>query len=1171
MTTTSRQNNLILAEDWTRIYQTFKNADFKSYDFENLRRVMITYLRENYPEDFNDYIESSEYVALIDLIAFLGQSLSFRIDLASRENFIELAERKESVLRLARTLAYNPKRNIAAEGLLKFDTISTTETLVDNTGRNLARQVIQWNDPTNPNWFEQFITIINSAMVENIEFGKSQLSDVIDGIQTDQYRINLVESNDVPLYIFSKTVAGRFMTFEIVSTSFKGQNKLYEEAPFPGNKLGLIYKQDGRGNGSPNTGFFLMFKQGSLELADFQIAQPVPNERVAVDSTGINNSDVWVYSLDSQGREAALWTPVNSLIGNNIAYNSTKNNEKNIYSIITKTDDTIDLAFSDGVFGNLPSGPFRTYYRVSNGLRYTISPTDLQGISIAIPYRNAAGIQHTLTVSMSLNYSVSNSTPSEDIDSIRINAPATYYTQNRMITGEDYNLAPLAQSQEILKVKAVNRSSSGISRNFDIIDASGKYSKVNVFADDGLIYRKNTVRTFKDRSTNKSAILNFIKSVIEPNISSSEIYNFYITNFDKIFTSDVNVKWLQLTNDNTISTGNFGNIFDSFPVKIGQYTTSNLKFVEVGSLIKFVPPNANQAFKDGKIVTYDPANLTHQKYIWVKVISVIGDGTNAGRGALTDGSGAVTLSENIPSEAIPLQVVPRFVVNLDPTLETEIVELMFASRTFGIRYDISTRNWKIISGSNIDLNSAFSLGQAGDQSNSNLDSSWIIAFVFDGDEYDVSVRGTDYIFASEEQNRFYFDKSEKIYDSKTRTVIKDQIRVLGINKTPAGKDTSPTEIATQIINLKNINPNFTFSDVLSIVEQDQTLKQDYPFEIFDAVRFEDGYQSAESIKLAFIDSDDDGVIDNPDSFDEIVGINNIMTKYLFFKESFDQFGFKALEFINNDNGIILVRDREVDENINNYLHNQLVYFSDLSEDVIKRVDLISRTFILEPEYVAFVGRSNLKFQYIHNASSDRRIDPSVSNIMDIYLLTRQYDTNYRNWISSGTTAEPVAPNSEQLRTQFSGNLESIKSISDEIIFHPVRYFPLFGKTAAPEFQATIKIVKNPNKIINNNDLKVRIINSISEFFSIENWDFGDKFFASELVTYVVTQNAPDISNMVIVPNQSNQAFGSLLEIQSRSDEIFISSATVDNIEIINNITATELNLLATQIISTTSR
>ena len=124
MSVTGRQNNLFLAEDWKKIYQSFKNADFTSYDFENLRRVMIAYLRENYPEDFNDYIESSEYIALIDLIAFLGQSLAFRIDMNARENFIELAERRESILRLAQLISYNPKRSICANGLLKIESIN---------------------------------------------------------------------------------------------------------------------------------------------------------------------------------------------------------------------------------------------------------------------------------------------------------------------------------------------------------------------------------------------------------------------------------------------------------------------------------------------------------------------------------------------------------------------------------------------------------------------------------------------------------------------------------------------------------------------------------------------------------------------------------------------------------------------------------------------------------------------------------------------------------------------------------------------------------------------------------------------------------------------------------------------------------------------------------------
>ena len=111
MAATDRQNRLLIAEDWAKVYQSFRNAEFKSYDFDNLRRTMINYLRQNYPEDFNDYIESSEYLALIDLIAFLGQNVAFRVDLNARENFLELASRRESVLRLARLLSYNPKRN----------------------------------------------------------------------------------------------------------------------------------------------------------------------------------------------------------------------------------------------------------------------------------------------------------------------------------------------------------------------------------------------------------------------------------------------------------------------------------------------------------------------------------------------------------------------------------------------------------------------------------------------------------------------------------------------------------------------------------------------------------------------------------------------------------------------------------------------------------------------------------------------------------------------------------------------------------------------------------------------------------------------------------------------------------------------------------------------------
>ena len=92
---------------------------------------------------------------------------------------------------------------------------------------------------------------------------------------------------------------------------------------------------------------------------------------------------------------------------------------------------------------------------------------------------------------------------------------------------------------------------------------------------------------------------------------------------------------------------------------------------------------------------------------------------------------------------------------------------------------------------------------------------------------------------------------------------------------------------------------------------------------------------------------------------------------------------------------------------------------------------------------------------------------------------------------------------------------------------------------------------------------------MNDFFDINNWDFGDRFYLSELSTYVLNVVSPDISNLVILPRQSSQAFGSLFEIQSKPDEIFANGATVDDIEIVTSITAAEINAATNSIVSNT--
>jgi hypothetical protein len=158
-----RQSQLFAAEDWQVIYTAFTQVNFNAYDFDTIRTAMVNYIRLNYPEDFNDWIESSEFVAIIDLLAYLGTSLAFRMDLNTRENFLDTATRRDSVFKLARMLNYQPQRSIPASGMLKLTQAITNQNVYDANGLNLKNIPINWNDQNNPNWYEQFILVLNNA------------------------------------------------------------------------------------------------------------------------------------------------------------------------------------------------------------------------------------------------------------------------------------------------------------------------------------------------------------------------------------------------------------------------------------------------------------------------------------------------------------------------------------------------------------------------------------------------------------------------------------------------------------------------------------------------------------------------------------------------------------------------------------------------------------------------------------------------------------------------------------------------------------------------------------------------------------------------------------------------------------------------------------------------
>jgi hypothetical protein len=219
---------------------------------------------------------------------------------------------------------------------------------------------------------------------------------------------------------------------------------------------------------------------------------------------------------------------------------------------------------------------------------------------------------------------------------------------------------------------------------------------------------------------------------------------------------------------------------------------------------------------------------------------------------------------------------------------------------------------------------------------------------------------------------------------------------------------------------------------------------------------------------------------------------------------------------------------------------------------------IGRSFTLNE---LLTTQNPLYFRWKHFAPRQNRIDPSISNIIDMYVVTNAYFRDVIRWKSSNSSVSlfPESPTSESLRVQF-GELNQFKMLSDQIVFKPAQFKLLFGVGAEPELSAKFNVVKLPTTTLTDNEVKSRVIDAVDEYFDITNWDFGERFYYTELSAYIHQKLSNIISTVVIVPQNAESAFGNLFQIKSEPNELFLSTATVADVEIVRNLTETNLRI-----------
>jgi hypothetical protein len=1046
----SRQNKLFAAEDFTVIYESYVNANFQAFDFDTIRTAMVDYVRNNYPENYNDWIESAEFVSLLDVVAQFGHNLAYRVDMNARNNFLSTAQKQESIYKLAEFLGYQPRRNVPAYGELKVVSVKTNENIIGSDGTSLGGRDIKYEISNNINNLDDFITVLNSVLQNSNRYGSPKKSVVINNIKTDFYDLNNTP-NQIK-FDAQGSVLGSSAPFNIISSNYDNDTRNFtEKYPDPVGSFGIYYKDDGKGITSVNTGFFLGIKQGSLQFQDFNIDTPIDSMSLDVNVKNINNSDIWVQNVNSTGNVVKQWTKVKD-VNSNVIYNNLTTGERDIFSVKTRKDNQISVLFPDSTFGNVPKDTIRIWYRTSVNNTYILRPDDFQSKKIQINYTGTDGNIYVASFLVQLKQSISTASSNESLDEIRENAPKNYASQDRMITASDYNTMLGNTNGGILKIKSVNRTFSGHSRYSKFIDPTGTYSNLYLTGNDASLQSTNDIQQMSAASTeNANQIFEkYLKNILD----NDEFVNLYYTRYRKHFVA------LAVAADHFDGVVNSGSGFSTNTTETvqsastytwntdsttasnilnGYFTDSTNTRKRVGTTVsdytQYITPGALIKFKH---VTTDDTPVT--TYKWAKVISVAGHGlgiegtgSNAGQptGKKADGTGAIVLDTNIKASSTIEIIYPALSKKFSVREQELITDMLEAKRSFNLKYIPENKSWRVDFQSE-DINYANSTPANYPPDFNTKDASWVIWVEYTDTNYDIYLRTLGFKFAS---NTVHLGniKNELEIGTYTKKAKRDIITMLGADGT-------------------NITTTGTFY-----------------------VYGYNNYIDSDDYRLTLIDTNADSRPDNPDTFRDVVGAGNT-------------------ELPNPAN-----------------------------------------------------------FQWEHIATDNQAVDPSFTNIIDVFALSKSYDTEYKNYLNDITLSEPIPPSSYQLGTQFS-SVQDKKAISDTIVYKPVKYKPLFGTHAEPQLRARFRIIKLFGSNITDSDLKTKTVSAINSFFDSSNWDFGETFYFTELAAYVHKELAGILSSFVIVPQGAGSVFGDMFEYTPNTDELIIPDVNVDDIDIIENIT-----------------
>jgi len=93
---------------------------YTSRDFNSIRNDLINYVKVYYPDTYKDFNEASFGSLMFDMVAYVGDIMSYYIDYQTNESFLETAIERNNLIKISKQLGYKFTGSPSSSGVVAF-------------------------------------------------------------------------------------------------------------------------------------------------------------------------------------------------------------------------------------------------------------------------------------------------------------------------------------------------------------------------------------------------------------------------------------------------------------------------------------------------------------------------------------------------------------------------------------------------------------------------------------------------------------------------------------------------------------------------------------------------------------------------------------------------------------------------------------------------------------------------------------------------------------------------------------------------------------------------------------------------------------------------------------------------------------------------------------------